>query len=127
MIFSLIITTTGCGRSYLNTDTVVVNSEQTSPDGKFVATSFLCEGGGAAGYAYENVNLRQKGEALDQRDVLLGKHTTWKGFSFITLRWLDDTNLEVSYSQDMSPAYKDHVSARVDSKAGVTIHYVVNQ
>ena len=40
---------------------------------------------------------------------------------------IDDETLEVSYAQDTSPAYKNHVSVRVGSKHGIKIHYVVNQ
>ena len=114
----------GCGRPDPSADKVVINSEKTSPNGKFVVTSFYCEGGGAAGYAYENVSLRQAGDDLDQRDGLLGKHKTWKGFSDITVRWIDDSNLEISYKRDASPAYRDHVSERVDSKHGIKIRYI---
>jgi hypothetical protein len=127
MAFGLIALLTGCGRSYLSADKVEVRSEQASPSGNFIATSFHCEGGGAAGYVYDNVSLRRAGETLDQRDVLLGKHTTWSGFSNIDLRWIDDRNLEISYSKDTALAYRDHVSVRVDSKYGITIHYIVRQ
>jgi len=124
LVFGPIILASGCGRSYLSTDKVLVRSEKASPNGTFVVTSFYCEGGGAAGYAYNNVSLRRAGEQLDQRDGLLGKHKTWKGFSDITVRWMDDSNLEISYKQDTSPAYRDHCSVRVNSKHGITIHYI---
>jgi len=124
LVLSTITFLVGCGRPDLSADKVVVRSEKASPIGEFVATSFYCEGGGAAGYAYENVSLRRAGEDLDQRDGLLGKHKTWKGFSDITIRWIDDSNLEISYKQDASPAYGEHVSERVDSKYGIKIHYI---
>ena len=116
---------TGCMASDSSTDTVEVLSEKPSPDGSFIATSFYCEGGGAAGYCYNNIGLRRAGDELDQRDGLLGKHKTWSGFSDIEVRWIDDENLEVSYTQDTSPAYRDHNSVRVDSKYGIKIHYKV--
>ena len=120
-----VILLTGCMASDSSTDTVEVISEKPSPDGRFIATSFYCEGGGAAGYCYNNIGLRRAGDELDQRDGLLGKHKTWSGFSDIAVRWIDDENLEVSYTQDTSPAYRDHNSFRVDSKYGIKIHYKV--
>ena len=108
-----------------DTDTVEVLSEKPSPNGKLIATSFYCEGGGAAGYCYNNASLRRAGDDLDQRDGLLGKHKTWSGFSDIELRWIDDSNLEISYTQDTSPAYREHNSVRVDSRHGIKIHYIV--
>ena len=125
LVFSTITFLVGCCRPDLCSDKVVVRSEKASPIGEFVASSFYCEGGGAAGYAYENVSLRRAGEDLDQRDGLLGKHKTWKGFSDITTRWIDDSNLEISYKQDTSPAYREHVLERVNSKYGIKIHYIV--
>ena len=107
------------------TDTVEILSEKPSPNGRFIATSFYCEGGGAAGYCYWNASLRRAGDELDQRDGLLGKHKTWKGFSDIKLRWIDDSNLEIACRQAKSEAYRDHVSERVESRHGIRIHYIV--
>jgi len=115
----------GCS-SYKNSDKVELLSEKTSPNGKFIATSFSCSGGGAAGYFYFNANLRRVEEELDQRDCLLGKHKTWKAFYDIRVRWMDDSNLEISYKQNNSPAYQVNNSVKVGSKFGVNIHYVVN-
>ena len=107
------------------TDTVEILSEKPSPNGRFIATSFYCEGGGAAGYCYWNASLRRAGDELDQRDGLLGKHKTWKGFSDIKLRWIDDSNLEIACRQAKSEAYRDHVSERVESRHGIRIHYIL--
>ncbi len=115
----------GCS-SYKNSDKVELLSEKTSPNGKFIATSFSCSGGGAAGYFYFNANLRRVEEELDQRDCLLGKHKTWMAFNDIRVRWMDDSNLEISYKQNNSPAYQDNNSVKISSKFGVNIHYVVN-
>ena len=115
----------GCS-SYKNSDKVELLSEKTSPNGKFIATSFSCEGGGAAGYFYFNANLRRVEEELDPRDCLMGKHKTWMAFNDIRVRWIDDSNLEISYKQNNSPAYQDNNSVKVSSKFGVNIHYVVN-
>ena len=82
-----------------DTDKIEIIGEEKSPNGKVIATSFSCSGGGAAGYFYFNANLRKAGEKLDQRDGLLGKHKTWKAFTDIELKWIDDKNLEVSYKQ----------------------------
>ena len=112
--------------SYKNSDKVELLSEKTSPNGKFIATSFSCSGGGPAGYFYFNANLRRVEEELDQRDCLLGKHKTWMAFNDIRVRWMDDSNLEISCKQNNSPAYQDNSSVKVSSKFGVNIHYVVN-
>ncbi|MDE0738656.1 MAG: hypothetical protein OSB83_05540 [Planctomycetota bacterium] len=120
----LILCVSGCN-DWRGTDTVEVLSEKPSPDGRFIAASFYCEGGGAAGYCYWNASLRRAGEQLNQRDGLLGKHKTWMGFSDIELRWIDDSNLEVSYRQDTRPAYREQNSVRVESRHGTRIHYIV--
>ena len=120
----VILFISGCN-DWRGTDTVEVLSEKPSPNGEFIATSFYCEGGGAAGYCYWNASLRRAGERLNQRDGLLGKHKTWMGFSDIELRWIDDSNLEVSYSQDTGLAYREQNSVRVESRHGTWIHYIL--
>ena len=47
-------------------------------------------------------------------------------FNDIRVRWMDDSNLEISYKQNNSPAYQDNNSVKVSSKFGVNINYVVN-
>mgnify|MGYP001165305684 FL=1 len=39
---------------------------------------------------------------------------------------MDDSNLEIFYKQNNSPAYQDNNSVKVSSKFGINIHYVVN-
>jgi len=120
-LFLLLILFLGGCHDWRGTDTVEILSKKPSPEGQFIATSFYCEGGGAAGYCYWNASLRRAEEQLNQRDGLLGKYKTWKSFSDIELRWIDDSNLEVSYKQS-----RDDNSERVESKHGITIHYIVN-
>ena len=96
-------------------DKVEIIQEEKSPNGQYVATSFSCSGGGAAGYFYFNANLRKVGEELDQLDVLMGKHKDWKAFFDIKVRWIDDKNLEVSYKQSDSPAYMENNAVKVES------------
>ena len=122
---ALVILFLGGCHNWRGTDTVEVLSDKPSPDGRFIATSFYCEGGGAAGYCYWNASLRRAGDELDQRDGLLGKHKTWKGFSDIKLRWIDGSNLEIACRQAKSEAYRDHVSEKVESRHGIRIHYIV--
>ncbi|SVB43285.1 uncharacterized protein METZ01_LOCUS196139 [marine metagenome] len=110
-----------------DTDKIEIIGEEKSPNGKFIATSFSCSGGGAAGYFYFNASLRKAGEKLDQRDGLLGKHKTWKAFANIEVKWIDDENLEVSYNQFNSPDYKENNAVKVESKHGIKIHYKVKQ
>ena len=109
------------------TDTIKIIGEEKSPNGKFIATSFSCSGGGAAGYFYFNASLRKAGEKLDQRDGLLGKHKTWKAFANIEVKWIDDKNLEVSCKQSDSPDYKENNAIKVESKHGIKIHYVIKE
>ncbi len=110
-----------------NTDKIKIIGEEKSPNGRFIATSFSCSGGGAAGYLYFNASLRKAGEKLDPRDGLLGKHKTWNAFNDIKVKWIDDTNLEVSYNQSNSPDYKENNAVKVESKHGIRIHYKVKQ
>ena len=119
-LFSVLLIT-GCHDP--STDTIEILGKEKSPDGKFIATSFSCSGGGAAGYFYFNASLRKAGEKLDQRDGLLGKHKTWKAFTDIEVRWIDDENLEVSCKQYDSPDYKENNAVKVESKHGIKIHY----
>ena len=127
VLFAVILMwVSGC-HDWRGTDTVEVLAAATSPSGKFIATSFYCEGGGAAGYCYSNVSLRRAGVALNPRDGLLGQHKTWRGFTEITVRWIDEKNLKISYTENTQPAYREHNRVRVDSRFGITIHYVVTQ
>ena len=62
-------------------DKIEILQEEKSPNGQYVATSFSCSGGGAAGYFYFNANLRKAGEESDQLDGLMDKHKDWKAFT----------------------------------------------
>ena len=42
----------------------------------------------------------------------MGKHKDWKAFADIEVRWIDDENVEVSYRQKESPAYKENNASR---------------
>jgi len=106
-------------------DKVEIIQEEKSPNGQYVATSFSCSGGGAVGYFYFNANLRKAGEELDQLDILMGKHKDWKAFAAIEVRWIDNENLEVSYRQKESPAYKENNAVKVKSKYGIKIHHLI--
>ena len=95
-------------------DKVEIIQEEKSPNGQYVATSYSCSGGGAAGYFYFNANLRKAGEELDQLDVLMGKHKDWKAFFDVKVRWIDDENLEVSYKEIDLPAYVENNAVKVN-------------
>ena len=84
-------------------DNIETLSEQPSSNGRFAATILYCEAGGAAGYTYNNASLRREGDTLNQGNARLGKHKTWSGFSDIEIRWIDDSNLEISYTQNSLP------------------------
>lgn len=113
-----------CGRNdWKKTDTVTVLSESRSQDGKHIATVFSCSGGGAAGYAYTNVNLRKASETLNQRDVLLGERL-WNSYEDISVSWKDATTLEVSYSWTRDdPDFKKQNGENVPEKYGVRVTY----
>lgn len=127
IILALVMTLlAGCGNNdWKTSDKVETLSESKSPDGKYIVTVFSCSGGGAAGYAYTNVNLREASEKLDQRDFLLGEHL-WNSFSDITVNWQDSENLEVSYrwTSDHSD-YKSKNGRTVPEKGKVKISYVL--
>ena len=108
-------------------DEVEIIQEEKSPNGQYVATSFSCSGGGAAGYFYFNANLRKAGEELDQLDGLMGKHKHWKAFFDIEVRWIDDENLELSYEEIDLPAYVENNAVKVKSKYGIKIHHVIKK
>ena len=108
-------------------DEVEIIQEEKSPNGQYVATSFSCSGGGAAGYFYFNANLRKAGEKLDQLDGLMGKHKDWKAFFDVKLRWIDDENLELSYEEIDLPAYVENNAVKVKSKYGIKIHHVIKK
>ena len=108
-------------------DKIEIIQEEKSPNGQYVATSFSCSGGGAAGYFYFNANLRKAGEELDQLDGLMGKHKDWKAFFDVELRWIDDENLELSYKEIDLPAYVENNAVKVKSKYGIKIHHVIKK
>jgi len=116
-----------CDNSLGNRDheKLEIIQEETSPNGQYVATSFSCSGGGAAGYFYFNANLRKAGEELDQLDVLMGKHKDWQVFFDIEVRWIDNENLELSYEEIDLPAYVENNAVKVKSKYGIRIHHLV--
>lgn len=127
VIFALAMTLlAGCGNDdWKTTDDVEILTESKSPDGKYIVTVFSCSGGGAAGYTYTNVNLREASETLDQRDFLLGEHL-WNSFSDITVNWRDATNLEVTYRWASDhPDYKTKNGRTVPEKGNVKISYVL--
>ena len=129
LAFCSIVVLIGCidfGGSREN-DKVEILQEEKSPNVQYIATSFSCSGGGAAGYFYFNANLRKAGEELDQLDVLMGKHKDWKAFFDIEVQWIDDENLEVSYRQNESHAYKENNAVKVESKYGIKIHHLVKK
>ena len=108
-------------------DKVEIIQEEKSPNGQYVATSFSCSDGGAAGYFYFNANLRKAGEELDQLDVLMGKHKDWKAFFDIEVHWIDDDNLELSYKEIDLPEYVKNNAVKVESKYGIKIHHVIKK
>ena len=108
-------------------DKVEIIQEQKSPNGLYVATSFSCSGGGAAGYFYFNANLRKAGEELDQSEVLIGKHKDWKAFFDVEVRWIDDDNLELSYKEIDLPEYVENNAVKIESKYGIKIHHVIKK
>ncbi len=127
VIFTLATTfLAGCGNDdWKTTDEVEILSESKSPDGKYIVTVFSCSGGGAAGYTYTNVNLREASEPLNQRDFLLGEHL-WRSFADISANWKDSATLEVVYRWASNhPEHKAKNGRTVSKKGDVKISYVL--
>ncbi len=125
LIAALAVGLAGCLDFGGGEPTVEVLQQVPSPNGTKVATSFYCEGGGAAGYTFHNVTLTLAGEELDPFDGLLGKHKSWHSFQGIQVDWLDDQNLEVSFAGVGAPPDPVQMSTRVMTRHGVDIHYVI--
>jgi hypothetical protein len=102
---------------------VEILQQVASPDGTKVATSFHCEGGGAAGYVFNNVAVTPVGSTFDPLDGLLGKHKTWNSFHDIQVKWVDDKNLEVSLRSVAAQPDAEQMSTRVEARHGVALHY----
>lgn len=115
----------GCGAGdWRTSDTVEILQEVHSPNGAHVATVFFCSGGGAAGYTYTNVNLRETSQRLNQRDVLLGQYL-WHSFGAISVSWIDDETLEVTYRWNSSdPEYRAKNGKTVPRKGKVSVSYI---
>ena len=126
-ILTIILLLGGCSSDdWRRTDKVEIITELESPDGTHVSTVFFCSGGGAAGYTYNNVNLRKTGDDLDQRDFLLGKYN-WHSFKDINITWIDSATLQVSYRWNgTNPEHRSKNNDRVVSKDGVSIRYILN-
>jgi len=58
-----------------STSSITAYSEKVSPDGMLVATVYIAEGGGAAGWSRYNVELRRVGEPLGTGTDLLARKT----------------------------------------------------
>jgi hypothetical protein len=116
----------GCGwGGGQENDKIEILHEEKSPCGQFAATVFSCSGGGAAGYFYFNANLRKVGEKINHRDVLMGKHPTWKAFRDIDVDWVDALNLNVSYKQSGSPPYQENNAVKIKSKYGIRVNHLI--
>ncbi len=118
LTLSLTLALAGCAEA----PEVEILQAEVSPDGTKVATSFYCQGGGAAGYSFHNVTLTPVDEAVDPFDGLLGKHKSWNTFVGIGVTWLDNENLEVTFSAHGDDA--EQLSTRVATSLGVDLHYV---
>lgn len=94
-----------------------------SPGGKYVATAFECEGGGAAGYYYANVNVRRQGKPLNQRAILLGDKL-WSGYGNFDLVWLSEEHLQVTYKGPKDPKWLKQNGPRKTECRGVKITYL---
>ena len=96
--------------------------EKKSPDGKFVATVFYCSGGGAAGYTYNNINLRRYGEKIDQRDFLLGTHL-WGTYSDMKIEWANSTELRVFFKMRKLREDTEKNGQRIEKRYEVNVKY----
>lgn len=119
----ILIIALACNEQWRKTDRVTVLQEKPSPDGSFVATAFECEGGGAAGYYYANVNVRRKRDPFNQRHFLLGDKM-WSGYGQFDLQWLGSNHLQVTYRGPKDPHWLKQNGSRKGECCGVKISYV---
>jgi hypothetical protein len=109
------------------TDKIEIIAEEKSPNGKLIATSFSCSGGGAVGYFYFNASFRKRARNWINATAFWASTRHGKPSPIIEVKWIDDENLEVAYKQTDSPDYKEDNAVKVESKYGIKIHYKVKK
>lgn len=97
---------------FLVASTTTVVQQLPSPDGRFIATYFINSGGGAAGWMYERVSLRQATNTFNKDDYIFQV-----SHSEATLSWQDNRTLRVTYPADTNVQHQE------SNKDGITILY----
>lgn len=68
----------------------------TSPSGKYIATTFTTMGGGAAGSCGRQVNIRKSEEEFNHRESIFSSNCGTE----IKTEWENENSLAISYSTD---------------------------
>lgn len=123
LFFGVVLIALACSEEWRKTDRVTILQEKNSPDGLFVATAFECEGGGAAGYCYANVNVRRANQPFNQRHFILGDKM-WSGYGQFDLQWLGSNHLQVTYRGPKDPKWLKQNGMRKEECCGVKISYL---
>ncbi len=70
--------------------------EKISPDGSYLATSYVDTGGGAAGWCTAEVNVRKAGSELSASNKIFAAHCG----TMVDLSWNSENVLQVAYIPD---------------------------
>lgn len=70
--------------------------EKVSPNGAYLATSYVDTGGGAAGWCTAEVNVRKTGTSLSASDEIFAAHCGTK----VELSWASNNVLQIDYTPD---------------------------
>lgn len=108
----------GCGPMKSIDDDVKILTMTLSPDKEIVATAYDVYGGGAAGYLYTFVNIRNKEVAFNQSRGIVFQGTSVKD---ISLEWQDNDLLIIKYSK-LSNVYTQEKEWR--DKRKILINYI---
>lgn len=79
-----------------NKSHITVLAENTSPNQKYIVTTFSSMGGGAAGWCSAKVSIRRSEQDFNQDESVFSSHCGTK----ISTDWENDGRLRISYSTD---------------------------
>ena len=103
-----------------------VVSSLSSPDGEYVATTYVAMGGGAAGWCYKRVSINKKSEPFS-----LEKERERGGYSFdvscgseLEVKWESNRELLVSYTGSENEAGISIYQRPVSQDRAVRIKYL---
>lgn len=96
VIVMILVMFTACTGKDRADEDVSIETSVDSPDKEHIATIYYVSGGGAAGYVYTYVSIRDKEEKFIPYNgmVLQGSH-----FQNLSIKWAGSDRLVISYSQ----------------------------